>query len=505
MKGSVRSLGIFFVILLFLSVLIFAGPSNWVRFYSGDFPWGNIPICSSENGFVVSGGKSCGEDTVGFEIVKLTFAGNPYWGKIYYTEENYEDLFSYIDMVYPNPDGSYIIGGEVKFGYHFFGAFFTLEAYAFLSKVDSDGNVLWSKFYKKVSVEGEYLYEGAMIPVSDGGVIIVGIAVKKNSGNEGSDSQSIIFKIDSEGNIVWKKSFPDLDYYLCSIIKVDNDNYLISGNNSKNSIIIKIDSSGNIIWSKKIVNKTIISLLQAPDGNIILLEKFGLIKISQSGKIFWGKYYHNGYAFAHLEKMCLTKDGELFIIGKFWFQENAPKEVFLKIDLDGNVVWAREWNYPSIPNFDYAEIFNTNDNGVLVSAYYVSDERYIILKFDLEHLSDSNSDSCDLLSDYSVDIESYDVSILPEYLSSSETNIISNTVNLETCDVSSLSDIVICWENILDDVEGKNVDIVDLSRIMNMISGNLGLDPHYDLNGDGKVDVSDAEILSQFIVSNLFY
>ncbi len=55
------------------------------------------------------------------------------------------------------------------------------------------------------------------------------------------------------------------------------------------------------------------------------------------------------------------------------------------------------------------------------------------------------------------------------------------------------------------DINGDgSVNITDLLNLLNIISGNLPSNSRCDLNCDGNVDISDGEILAQYLVSNLF-
>ena len=95
-----------------------------------------------------------------------------------------------------------------------------------------------------------------------------------------SDEGTAIFKFDSSGELIWKKSLGEIDnsYYVNSNIIVDSDDNIIfavkDSNNSETPIIVKMNgATGSIVFSNTLdfgVNTTVTAIAIDSDSNIII-------------------------------------------------------------------------------------------------------------------------------------------------------------------------------------------------------------------------------------------
>jgi gliding motility-associated-like protein len=119
-----------------------------------------------------------------------------------------------------------------------------------ITKMNIDGNILWSKKFGSNSTESVRKIKAS----SDGGVLITGQT--KSFNNPAGDI--LCLKIDALGNLVWSRKFGvgsssgDLGM---DIIET-TDGYAVSGILNANggvadAVVIKLDNVGNIVWNKR--------------------------------------------------------------------------------------------------------------------------------------------------------------------------------------------------------------------------------------------------------------
>jgi len=92
-----------------------------------------------------------------------------------------------------------------------------------------------------------------VLQTPDGGYIAAGYTKSFGAGNY----DALLIKLDSQGNIIWSKTFGgDQSILLKSVLQTSDGYYILGGNivysdsNTTDFLLIKLDSQGNIIWSK---------------------------------------------------------------------------------------------------------------------------------------------------------------------------------------------------------------------------------------------------------------
>ena len=125
-------------------------------------------------------------------------------------------------------DGNYVAG----FGYN--------PKNTALIKIDSSGNILWSKAYENIKLAY------SLSETSDHGFIMAGFHQSSIIG--GVLYNNIILKTDSLGNMIWNNLIPYNANWIGNefkLIQSDDEGYLLQNRNSS----IKLDSSGNVLRS----------------------------------------------------------------------------------------------------------------------------------------------------------------------------------------------------------------------------------------------------------------
>ena len=124
-----------------------------------------------------------------------------------------------------------------------------------LTKLDSEGNEIWSKLYtKNVLSDNARLYFQAIASDYDN-LIVVGQG--DLSGVSATDVDVLLMKSNLDGEIIWHKEIDiqGASGELCTKVVVNNGEYYVLVNALFNGInayfILKFDTNGNLIWSKK--------------------------------------------------------------------------------------------------------------------------------------------------------------------------------------------------------------------------------------------------------------
>ena len=128
----------------------------------------------------------------------------------------------------------------------------------FLTKIDTNGNVIWHHNYGGANKQ----WAKKVIETSDGGFLMVGFNVFDGS----AQSTSLYaIKTDSLGVLEWDYLQPDtsgvslaIRHHAYSVLEDNNGDFLISGSinqilhNSTDFYIVKINNYGGFLWEKVI-------------------------------------------------------------------------------------------------------------------------------------------------------------------------------------------------------------------------------------------------------------
>jgi len=170
-------------------------------------------------------------------IVKTDFGGNIIWTKTIGSDKN-----EYIRDFIQTDDNGFIFCGIIDY---------VLDAGngIFLTKLDSLGNLKWTRVFN-----GNKNHNPRKINLTNDNCFIVFSELY----SLGSDRDILIFKTDSNGNILWSNSYGNsLDDFGSDIICLSNDSYVFTASlqdpvsSEYNISLIKIDNFGEVLWSKK--------------------------------------------------------------------------------------------------------------------------------------------------------------------------------------------------------------------------------------------------------------
>jgi hypothetical protein len=238
-----------------------------------------------------------------------------------------------------------------------------------LIKTDINGDTIWAKSYGD---SNHYICK-VMEQTSDHGFILAG-----RSQSTGNDSKITFMKTDSDGAILWSKTYnsPDFEEIL-DIKQTPAGDYFIAGYGFAG----KMDAVGNMIWSKNLntvnVNLFIRSIHPTYDGGLILAGHVDslspsysyLLKMNGAGNIIWTKVFRSFYNISdEVYSVIQTSDKGFIMTGLTLVPVTANSSnkhtTLIKTDSLGNLTWAKKFG-GDVNDQGYA-LKQTADGGYIV-------------------------------------------------------------------------------------------------------------------------------------------
>jgi hypothetical protein len=237
-----------------------------------------------------------------------------------------------------------------------------------LLKVDELGDVgpsypdTWQKRYGTPE-GGEHVY--AMLPTSDNGAILVGLAYPAPAGN----TDFLVLKVNEDGDVgashpgTWQMTYggPDADMARC-VRQTPDGGYIVAGSSysflvaglSWDVWVLKLDAQGEIEWQKvygSAADDSVSAIEETWDGGYILAGSAGrsgpparrdgwMMKIDGEGNIVWKKSYsgQDFLSYDTLEDVKPTVDNGYVAVGMTDSYGFGDREAWvLKTDENGEV------------------------------------------------------------------------------------------------------------------------------------------------------------------------
>ncbi len=198
---------------------------------------------------------------------------------------------------------------------------------------------------------------------SDGGAILLG-----NIQNVSSNYT----KVDSSGNVVWSKRF-QINNKIVSLtngLETIDSNYLISGAilnpSTGGGILIKTDRNGDTIWTRRFTDQFSLmeysKLIETSDSCYLMhWSNFGfgamnVVKVAASGSILWTKTFYSQIIPSYLFSCTELTDGSILFsgVGSSGSFPSAGFGVLLKLTSSGQISWYRRYGISNIFEALYA-------------------------------------------------------------------------------------------------------------------------------------------------------
>jgi len=214
------------------------GTMQWYQQYDygfGDDDKGHSVWQTSDGGYILAGQTWIIHGFFGsydMYIVKTNANGNVQWSKIFYWEEEDNDIALSVQQL---NDNGYIIGGLTQ----------SSSWASYILRTDSLGNIVWENIYPGVWQSECYHIQAT----PDRGFIFTGAET-----NFTTDADVILVKLNSDGLLQWKKIYGTVDSdWGESISQLPDGGYAIAGvggnGPSYDFYVIRTNSIGNQLWS----------------------------------------------------------------------------------------------------------------------------------------------------------------------------------------------------------------------------------------------------------------
>jgi len=174
-------------------------------------------------------------------------------------------------------------------------------------------------------------------------------------------------KFDANGNFLW--------------VKVFNNNFEIE------QPLLAIDSNDNVYFASSFENTIDLDPGTGQDlrTNTSDYENAYIIKLNSSGEYVWGKTFENNNTsmFVKLLSLCIDKQGNVLLGGHFQstvdfdFSSNTqnitvnfPAGFILKIDSDGNYIWAKPFTYSTYGSAYVISLAVDSQNNIVAAGAF---------------------------------------------------------------------------------------------------------------------------------------
>ena len=320
---------------------------------------------TSDGGYIITGLTYVGPPNDGdVYVIKTDASGNEEWSKRFGGSD-----YDSGDSVQQTSDGGYIITGT-----HADGTTYTTSAY--LIKIDSIGNNVWSYFYQ--SRPGANTYGSSVQQLSDG-YIVSGTSYPYGNSNT---ADVYLMRTNDLGIEQWNKT---LNYstgvrcYGLDVRRTADGGYVVVGSRESNYVyLMKTDSSGAMLWQKSFqwdpsIMNSGYSVQQTGDGGYVVCgltmnyntQDMYLIKTSSSGDLQWSHTYGEKST-----DTCTwaqqTSDGGYILAGTTDCRNMEYDMSLVKVDINGNVEWRNAYgeNYDDLGSM----ALQTADGGYVVAG-----------------------------------------------------------------------------------------------------------------------------------------
>lgn len=221
--------------------------------------------------------------------------------------------------------------------------------------------------FQKVFRTAEWDY--SLCLTVDSGFVIAGTAQSPT----GFDKDICIIKTDNYGNIIWDKIIGGSNNDEAFDISLTNDNgFIVIGSTSDvvagnyNYVLLKIDSNGSIMWTKTYGYASInrfLSIKQIWDGGYIFSSNTFLCRTNSLGNKLWNKGYLHAGESSTISNVVVTEDSGFVVSGEII---PLQQPYITKIDSLGTVQWAITYSDTSQIFANYVN--TTSDNGYIIGG-----------------------------------------------------------------------------------------------------------------------------------------
>jgi len=258
------------------------------------------------------------------------------------------------------------------------------EVDVWIIKLDKSGDVIWDKSYGEITADGLY----NAIATSDGGYAVLAYETDDSAGFF-FPWQSIVMKLNSDGDLEWKIDIShESGVLLGSEIIQDKEGHFILGGSvfDENvfliqSQLIKLSKDGEVLWQKEIGDSglqfdcLLSSLKLLPNEDMLMTSSCNndglVIKTDNQGEVIW-KRTIGGLGSEILEDLVITDDGHILIGGSTSSDDlglpiSDTNILLFELDADGNQIWVDTYGNSTFKDV-IRKIIPAHDGGFIAAA-----------------------------------------------------------------------------------------------------------------------------------------
>lgn len=348
------------------------GDTLWTKTFGGTFyDIGNSILQTDDGGFIIVGETaSFGTGNADVYLIRTNSNGDTLWTKTYGGTDSDRGY-----SIQKTDDGGFIIAGETKsFGAGYYDVY--------LIRTNSNGDTLWTKTYG--GTDGDQSY--SICKTGDSGFVIAGQKEVFSVTNP-DNIDAFLIRLNSNGDTLWTKTYDVTDYDVgYSVQQTSYGGFIITGliytvdATTEDVHLIRTKSNGDTLWTRTFGGTSMdagASVKQTFDGGYIIagytwsmgagFYDVYVIRVDAEGGTLWEQTY-GGSEYDEGNSIQQTSDGGFIIAGATQSFGAGGSDVYL-IRLDTITTGIKKYNPAN--NFiadNYTVSFDYKNN--LISIHY---------------------------------------------------------------------------------------------------------------------------------------
>jgi hypothetical protein len=316
-------------------------------------------------------------NTAGYNLTQIDYSGTLVWSQTYSTSLQ-------LNCGHPTElsDKSLVVAGAESP---------TTGGGIVVSKVDSLGNLAWSRKFRKSIFSLTNGFQSSIVETHSKKLLVAATL------NDTNTSQDILMvQLDDSGNIMWAKRYgnPVLNENYPVISATSDGGSVFSCPSTMGSLsdylVVKLDSMGTILWSKthgRSEHDLPKSIKQTMDGGFVVAGmssnagnmQLNLMKLDSAGNFEWSKTYADITIF-HQVNLEITSDNSIVVSTTLQLTPATPSIVLLKTNSNGTVVWSKAYSgYSASSDLDLVE-----DASIVMTGLASAPDTVVVVKTDMQ-------------------------------------------------------------------------------------------------------------------------
>ena len=294
---------------------------------------------TSDGGLIVAGGQASSTDGIpDMLFVKVAAEGSVEWAVNY--GEGAEEAFE----VCQTSDGGYVAAG-----YTTAGCVGQDLGNAYIVRLNSDGDSLWTRVYNFGTVDDLY----GVVELDDGSIVVAGSTIVENP----TSVDPFLIKLDADGNHVWTQilSHPEGTEWVFDMICTNDGGFALAGLEDPPAgdgrpFAMKLNAEGDEEWLRSYQgggSREAFRILETPDGGYFLCgnglnendrEGYSILRLNAQGDTLWTRLHFTVGDGNWCHGAEGTADGGVLLAGNAFFPDRHISDL-VKLDANGCIEW----------------------------------------------------------------------------------------------------------------------------------------------------------------------